>query len=330
MLSFDRNVAGMDIAAETRTAAGGGARTDRDIDDGVARELRTQAFSLAEKALIVRKAGDETTAGQLFGQAVAAALRLMKESPQIEGDLANSAAQWALDAGDVETARGLLETRSEEEVANSELWRQVADIELWPDAWLVAVVRRSPTDERALDVLARRYWKVLFGRCQMLTLKREVAADLAQDTWCRVLRARDKLLPSGNFRAYLLMIATNLWRDSKRAALRAGMLAADRMSSLEAERPVGDGPSVSLEETLPDLGQLEGVARERLKQDLDFALEQLDALSRDVLLARFLDGASCAEIGHRYGRTEQTASGWLRRALSELKICLEASRRDAR
>ncbi|HEX2101246.1 MAG TPA: sigma-70 family RNA polymerase sigma factor, partial [Candidatus Synoicihabitans sp.] len=189
---------------------------------------------------------------------------------------------------------------------------------------------RSPPDEEALDALARRYWRILFGRCQMLMLKREAAADLAQDTWCRVLRGREKLLPNGNFRAYLLMIATNLWRDSRRAALRAGMLAADRISSLEEELTVGDGVSVSLEETLPDLSHLEGVARDRLKQDLDFALEQLDVLSRDVLVARFLDGASCAEIGRRYGRTEQTASGWLRRALSELKVCLEASRRDAR
>ncbi|HEY1108992.1 MAG TPA: sigma-70 family RNA polymerase sigma factor [Opitutaceae bacterium] len=253
----------------------------------------------------------------------------MESSREQVGELAPFVARWALEAGDVATARSLLKTQRTAEGASGEVWRLIADVDIWPDAWLIAAVRRSPPDEQALDALARRHWGVLFGRCQMLTAKREAAADLAQDTWCRVLRARDKLLPGGNFRAYLLMIATNLWRDSKRAALRAGMLAADRMASLEDELVMGDGLSVSLEETLPDLSQLEGVVRDRLKQELDFALGQLGDLSRDVLIARFLDGTSCAEIGRRYGRTEQTASGWLRRALAELKVSLEASRHGA-
>jgi DNA-directed RNA polymerase specialized sigma24 family protein len=69
----------------------------------------------------------------------------------------------------------------------------------------------------ALDVLADRYWKPLFGRCLMLAFSQEKASDLAQQAWYRVLRARNTLKPGGNFPAYLMTVATNLWRDSNRS-----------------------------------------------------------------------------------------------------------------
>ncbi len=135
--------------------------------------------------------------------------------------------------------------------------------------------------------------------------------------------------PGGNFRAYLLTIATNLWRDSQRAALRAGALADGRLASLDREIVRENGPSMTMADLLPDSYQLETAERERLKREIDAAMQRLSALSRDVLVARFLDDESCAAIGRRYGRTEQTASGWVRHAISELKLCLEDTRRGA-
>ncbi|HYV32719.1 MAG TPA: hypothetical protein VEO53_16650, partial [Candidatus Binatia bacterium] len=70
---------------------------------------------------------------------------------------------------------------------------QCHEVAAWPDPWLVAAVRRDPPDVVALDALADRHWKPLFGRCYMLTLNRDKAADLAQQAWCRVLRARHRL-----------------------------------------------------------------------------------------------------------------------------------------
>jgi hypothetical protein len=45
---------------------------------------------------------------------------------------------------------------------------------------------------------------------------------------------------------------------------------------------------------------------------------------RDVLLARYLDDESAAEIGRRYGRTEQTITGWLRQAIRQVREPLDA------
>jgi DNA-directed RNA polymerase specialized sigma24 family protein len=45
----------------------------------------------------------------------------------------------------------------------------------------------------------------------------------------------------------------------------------------------------------------------------------LSPRSREVLVAHFLSGESCADIGRRHRRTEQTISSWVRQALQEMR-----------
>ena len=195
----------------------------------------------------------------------------------------------------------------------------------WPDAELIQSVRREPPDEAALDVLVARYWDTLFARCHLLTLNHEKALDLTQAAWCKLLRSRQALNPDGNFPAYLAMIATNLFRDSYRAARRAGPMAEYRLESLDAIHDSGEGDVVMFAEVIPDLKTLDAEERTLLAIDLDMALEKLSPQMREVLTARFIDGESCAEIGHRYMRTEQAVSGWVRAALRQMKAYLEES-----
>jgi RNA polymerase sigma factor (sigma-70 family) len=201
-------------------------------------------------------------------------------------------------------------------------------VDLWSDAELIASVQSEPPDEKALDVLVGRYWASVFARCQMLTLNREKAFDLAQETWCRMLRNRHALKADGNFPAYLATIATNSFRDSCRTARRAGPLGEHRLVSLETPIDHGDEEAIALVNILPDLKSLRFGDLTRLKMDIDAALGRLEPLFREVLVARYIDGESCAEIGARHGRTEQTISGWVRAALRQMKACLEEPERS--
>ena len=196
-------------------------------------------------------------------------------------------------------------------------------VEARDDSWLIAGIRRDPPDSSALDELVSRYWKPLYGRCYILTLDSEKAKDLAQDAWCRILRARHSLKPDGNFPAYLMTVATNLWRDSQRHARRAGPMSEQRLASLDAGLPDDQGDTLTLADALPDLSASESEAAARLRLDIDTALARLAPKLRDVLVARFIAGESCAEIGRRYGRTEQSISGWVREAIREMKVHLE-------
>jgi DNA-directed RNA polymerase specialized sigma24 family protein len=96
-----------------------------------------------------------------------------------------------------------------------------------------------------------------------------------------------------------------------------------RLESLDATRPNEDGEDVLLVETVADTKSLQPQAETLLAIDIDRALEQLAPQLRDVVIARFINGESCAEIGFRHERTEQTVSGWIRRALQQMKAHLE-------
>jgi RNA polymerase sigma-70 factor, ECF subfamily len=195
------------------------------------------------------------------------------------------------------------------------------------DATLINAVRRDPPDEIALDTLVSRYWSPLYARCELLTLNGQAASDLAQETWCRMLRARRRLDPEKNFPAYLNTIATNVWRDQNRVSRRAGAMSDQRLASYDAVLETADGDPAVLADIVPDLNAVEADEQAMLKLDVDRALERLSPQLRDVLIARFLDDESAAEIGKRYRRTEQTITAWVRQALREMKVHLGESRR---
>ena len=223
----------------------------------------------------------------------------------------------------------LMETETQAGLTDSPLSgvsaRREGSMSGWPDSWLINAVRREPPEEAALNVLVTRYWKTLFGRCQILTLDRDAANDLAQEAWLRVLRARTTLQPDGNFPAYIITVATNLWRDRNRTARRAGAMADSRLESLDAPDP-DHGQPMALVDMVPDASTLSMDDQVLLKMDIDQALHRLSPELRDVLVSRYVAGESAAEIGRRYDRTEQTISSWIREAVREMKVYLGESR----
>lgn len=191
----------------------------------------------------------------------------------------------------------------------------------WPDAWLIDAVRREPPDESAWDSLVARYWRQLFARCRMLAPDGDAASDLAQESWLRVLRARAKLEPDGNFYGYIFTIATNLWRNWQRSARRAGAMSVSRLESLDATQLHDDRPLALLDVlTQPDTPSPDD--RLLLKLDVDSALERLSPHQRDALVSRFLTGESAAEIARRCDQTEQTINSWIRDAVRKTKLHL--------
>jgi RNA polymerase sigma factor (sigma-70 family) len=199
------------------------------------------------------------------------------------------------------------------------------DIDAWPDHQLIAAVNNDLPNEKALDALGDRYNKELNGRCEALTYNSYKASDIAQGAWYRALRARRSLQPDGNFPAYLMTIATNLWRDSFRSAQRAGPLSEGRLASLDAEITHEDGDAGALADLVMDPSTLHLEETILLRLDIKWALSRLPRVLRDVLVARFFFGETCAEIGRRYHRTEQTVSAWVRQGIQQMKSHLEGS-----
>ena len=241
-------------------------------------------------------------------------------------DALHAAVADALARGDVAAARSVIAGAPAGVGAVDDAgWAALSDVRAWSDAWLVLAVRCEPPDVPALDALVERYWRMLYARCEMLTVDRERASDLAQETWVRVLRARRTLQPDGNVAGYLVTIATNIWRDWHRSARRAGPLGEYQLASIEAALPDHEGDGARLADLLPDPHARAQADHALLRLDVDRALARLSPRSRELLTARYLDGESAVEIGRRYNRTEQTISAWVRQAVGEIRQFLVES-----
>ena len=297
--------------------------------------LMRQADRLGSLAAVARQHGEEAAADTHFREAFGLALDAANQAADVGShtiriDALRAAARFALDCGEVLEARRLMEVAFSAEVSTkfADEWAQLRDVTAWPDTWLIAAVRRDPPDVEALDALANRYWKPLFGRCQLLTLNHPRASDLAQEAWCRVSRARHTLRPGGNFPAYLTTVATNLWRDWHRSAQRAGPMADHRLESLDAEHPSGDGETLALVDRIPDLKALSAEDQTLLAMDIDKALEQLTPQQREVRLgywrlARHRRGDCQASCGGRRCRCDNRRAALTRCHASVCELLCE-------
>ncbi|MFU8892522.1 MAG: RNA polymerase sigma factor [Luteolibacter sp.] len=83
-----------------------------------------------------------------------------------------------------------------------------------PDSDLMARLARGEDD--ALNTLMHRWGDRVISFLYRMTGRRDVAADLAQETFVRLYQARSRYKPSGNFSTWLFAIATNLGRNHAR------------------------------------------------------------------------------------------------------------------
>jgi RNA polymerase sigma-70 factor (ECF subfamily) len=157
----------------------------------------------------------------------------------------------------------------------------------------------------ALDALLERYWSPLFAYALHRTGSRDLAADIAQDAFCRLWERRSVWVSVGSVRGLLFRLARNTAvSDHRRNRAR------DRASSGFAELYLERGPSA-----LP-------AERAELRAALTTAIAQLPARRREVFQLRMLDDLSYDEIAEVMGTSRQTVANQLSRALASLRTAL--------
>jgi len=129
------------------------------------------------------------------------------------------------------------------------------------------------------------------------------AADVAQDTFVRILASRDALLGMHEPRAYLTTTAKRLLIDRARRQRLEQAYLAGLAQSLASSHP--DHPSP--EDILVALQALEHIA---------LALEGLTAKARQAFLLHYLDGQTHAEVARHLGVSTKMVQKYLIRALA--------------
>jgi RNA polymerase sigma-70 factor (ECF subfamily) len=129
--------------------------------------------------------------------------------------------------------------------------------------------------------------------------------DLAQETYLRLLRARD-LTDVRNPQAYLLRVASHVvseWRNRHPPE--------DMFEELDE--------STLVEELVPEVALDAEISRDQL----DEALQDVSPMTRAVVLLKFREGRRCKEIARDLQLTERQVRRHLTRAFERLRLTLK-------
>ena len=178
---------------------------------------------------------------------------------------------------------------------------------------VAAGLRRQ--DPALLDQLIVQYQHRLLRYLMYLTGNRELAEDLFQETWMRVLVRGAQFKGEARFDTWLYTIARNLVIDVRR---KRTMLSLEALcDNSEDDRPL-DIPSA-------DPTPFDNYRRSQDGQRVAQALLSLDTLHREVIVLRFHEELSLEEISKVTGSPLSTVKSRLYRGLAALKPHIEAA-----
>jgi RNA polymerase sigma-70 factor (ECF subfamily) len=175
-------------------------------------------------------------------------------------------------------------------------------------------------DAGLLDELIVRYQHRLLRYLLYLTGNREMAEDLFQEVWMRVLVRGSQFNGQARFDTWLFTIARNLLIDLRRKRT---------MSSLDEliEGKNEDDRPMAFEVADDDPTPFDHFANSEDRERIAASLLQLDALYREVLVLRFHEELSLEEIAKVTHAPLSTVKSRLYRGMAALKPKLERSLR---
>jgi len=171
----------------------------------------------------------------------------------------------------------------------------------------------------AFQVLVERHGARIFNFILRHVGKREVAEDLVQEAFLRVVKNAAGFRKQSKFTTWLYAIARNLSIDALRKARHR------RHPSLD--RPIGDEEGgATLLDTVADgaPGQDTRARDRKFVAALEVALAELPEDQREVFLLREIEGLKFREIADIVGVAENTVKSRMRYALEALRGHLAA------
>jgi RNA polymerase sigma-70 factor, ECF subfamily len=184
-----------------------------------------------------------------------------------------------------------------------------------PDSELLG--RFHTGDHAAFAALLERYQRPVFNFILRSLSHRQVAEDLTQEVFLRVIQGAGGFQSQSRFSTWLFTIARNVCVDHGRRMKHR------KHASLDA--PTNDSDTaVRLVERMPHQqpGTDRSAASPRIRERIQRALEHLPEEQREVFLLRQVDDLPFAEIAVICGIPENTVKSRMRYALERLQTAL--------
>ena len=186
-----------------------------------------------------------------------------------------------------------------------------------PDADVVALAQQGR--ERAFRELVRRYERPVFSLIYRMVRDRELAEDLAQDTFIKVLNHIDRYRPEFKLSSWLFKIANNVAIDHlrRRQLDTISIDGSPHAMTADAVEATSFDVVVDQESALDELEAREmGTAIER-------AIASLRPEYRSCIMLRHVEGRSYEEIAATLDLPLGTVKTYIHRARHELRKALE-------
>jgi RNA polymerase sigma-70 factor (ECF subfamily) len=180
-----------------------------------------------------------------------------------------------------------------------------------PDSTLVKDFIKG--NEKSLAVLINRHQQRLYSFIYSKVLNRDIAEDVFQDTFIKVIRTLKKgnYNEEGKFLPWVMRIAHNLVIDHFRKTNR--MPAFKNTEEFDIFSVIGDG----------NLNAEKKMIQEQICTDVRALIEELPAEQKEVLIMRMYKEMSFKEISENTSVSINTALGRMRYALMNMRKLIE-------
>ena len=176
--------------------------------------------------------------------------------------------------------------------------------------------------EAAYRELIRRYQRPVFSLVYRMVRDRELAEDLTQETFIKVLNAIESYRPEYKFSSWIFKIANNAAIDQlRRRSLNT--LSLDGSPNAESADAI---EATTLQISDGNESQLDEVTSRELGSQIERAIATLRPEYRSCILLRHIDGRSYEEIAEMLDLPLGTVKTYIHRARNELRILLEPTR----
>jgi RNA polymerase sigma-70 factor (ECF subfamily) len=184
------------------------------------------------------------------------------------------------------------------------------------DQEVVALARSG--SEAAYRELLRRYERPIFSLVFRMVRDRELAEDLAQETFVKALNALDSYRPEFKFSSWIFKIANNAAIDHLRRR---------ELDTLSLEGSPHASTPDAIEATALQIGArqespLDTVEAKELGKQIETAIGKLRPEYRACILLRHVDGRPYEEIAEILGLPLGTVKTYIHRARNELRVAL--------
>jgi RNA polymerase sigma-70 factor (ECF subfamily) len=177
--------------------------------------------------------------------------------------------------------------------------------------------------EAAQRELVRRYERPLFSLIYRMVRDRDLAEDLAQESFVKAFNALDRYRPEFKFSGWIFRIANNTAIDHlRKRELKTLSIEGDR-DALTADQQTATAIQLPSHHPSPEQ---ELVARE-LGSVIESAIGRLRPDYRSCILLRFTEQRSYEEIAEIMDLPVGTVKTFIHRARSELMLALKEERK---